>query len=130
MATKKERELYGDLIYKHQPSIRTLLIGILQEKFFSLKRTKETFYVDDAAFVPKQDVLGQLPLKYIAVVSNNEVVEMIRLNEDTAKIILSKKTKLVEFDPTTTIVKKGMAFSDNKFVQKNAVEKSGDSNEI
>lgn len=118
MPNKKERQVYGDLIYQYRPTIRTLLLGILQEKFFNLKRTKEDFYVDSAAFVPKEDLIGQLPLKYLAIVSDNEVVEMIRLNEDTAKVMLSKKTKLVEFDPITTIVKKGMVFSNKKFIEK------------
>jgi hypothetical protein len=127
MPTKKELDIYGDLIYQHKPSIRSLLFGILQEKFFKLKRAKESFYVDKAAFVAKEDVLAQLPLKYLAILSNNEVVEMIRLNDDTAKLMLSKKTKLVEFDPTTTIVKKGMVYSDNSFAEKHVINKVGDS---
>jgi len=130
MTSKKERDAYGDLIYQHKPTIRTLLIGILQQKFFNLKTAKETFYVDTATFVPKEDLIGQLPLKYIAVVSNNEVAEMIRLNEDTAKIMLSKKTKLIEFDPTTTIVKKGMIYSDKKFVARDSIKNTEASDEI
>ena len=107
-----------------------MLLGILQEKFFSLKRTKEEFYVDSAAFVPKQDLINQLPLKYIAIVTDGKVTEMIRLNEETAKLILSKKTKLVEFDPTTTIVKKGMAYTDKKFVETSSIQNTKDSNEV
>jgi hypothetical protein len=116
MPTKKELNIYGDLVYEHRPGIRVLLIAILQEKLFNLKRQKQSFYKDDAAFVPKQDLISQLPLKYMAVVSNQEVVEMIRINEQTADILLSKKTKLVEFDPTTTIVKKGMQYIDKTFI--------------
>jgi len=130
MPSKKEREAYGDLIYQHKPTIRALLIGILQEKFFNLKTAKEAFYVDTATFVPKEDIIGQLPLKYIAVVHNNEVAEMIRLNEDTAKLILSKKTKLVEFDPTTTIVKKGMLYSDKMFLENKADKRVEGSDEV
>jgi hypothetical protein len=130
MPNKKEREAYGDLLYQHRPTIRSLLLKILQEKYFNLKRTKESFYVDSAAFVPKEDLIGQLPLKYLAVVSDNEVVEMIRLNEQTAKVMLSKKTKLVEFDPTTTIVKKGMVFANKKFVEKQVTNNAEESNEI
>ena len=40
---------------------------------------------------------------------------MIRVNEESAKILLSRKTKLIEFDPKTTIVKKGMIYVDKKF---------------
>lgn len=130
MPNKKDRQVYGDLIYQYKPTIKTLLLGILQEKFFNLKRTKEDFYVDQAAFVPKEDLIGQLPLKYLAIVSEGEVVEMIRLNEDTAKAMLSKKTKLVEFDPTTTIVKKGMVFANKKFVEKQIVANLEGTNEV
>lgn len=126
MPTKKELRIYGELAYEHKPGIRVLLLAILQEKLFNLKRRKESFYKDDAAFVPKQDLINQLPLKYMAVVSGQDVVEMIRVNEDTADILLSKKTKLVEFDPTTTIVKKGMQYVDKKFVDN---KKNSDSKE-
>lgn len=127
MPTKKELKLYGDLVYEHKPGIRVLLIAILQEKLFSLKRKKQSFYKDDAAFVPKQDIINQLPLKYMAVVSGQEVVEMIRINEETADILLSKKTKLVEFDPTTTIVKKGMLYVNKEFIDnKETNEDNGD----
>lgn len=122
MPSKKEKEAYGELLYQYKPTVRSFLISILKEKFYSLTRTKEAFYVDSATFVPKEDEIGKLPLKYLAVVSGSEVVEMIRLNEDTAKLMLSKKTKLVEFDPRTTIVKKGMSYTDNKFVEKHTIK--------
>ena len=116
MPTKKELEIYGELAYVHKPGIRVLLIAILQEKLFNLKRKKESFYKDNAAFVPKEDLLNGLPLKYMAIVTDQKVVELIRINEQTANQMLAKKTKLVEFDPMTTIVKKGMKYVDKKFV--------------
>jgi hypothetical protein len=45
-------------------------------------------------------------------------MEMIRVNEEAAEILLSKKTKMIEFDPKKTIVKKGMNYSNRKFAEK------------
>jgi hypothetical protein len=42
---------------------------------------------------------------------------MIRVNEEAAEILLSKKTKMIEFDPKETIVKKGMSYSNKKFTE-------------
>lgn len=116
MPTRKELEIYGELAYVHKPGIRVLIIAILQEKLFNLKRKKESFYKDNAAFVPKEDLLNGLPLKYMAIVTDQKVVELIRINEQTANQMLAKKTKLVEFNPMTTIVKKGMKYVDKKFI--------------
>ncbi len=126
MPTRKELELYGDLVYSHRPGIRVLLIAILQEKLFNMKRRKESFYKDEAAFVPKEDFLNGLPLKYMAIVTDQKVVELIRINEQTANQMLAKRTKFVEFDPMTTIVKKGMKYVDKKFVMDNEPEDDKD----
>jgi hypothetical protein len=42
---------------------------------------------------------------------------MIRVNEDAYKILLSKKTKFIAFDPKETIVKKGMTYSNKQFLE-------------
>ena len=77
--------------------------------------SKQSIYNKGAVFVPEEDKLKNLPLKYIALVNDGTVLEMIRVNEDSAKILLSRKTKLIEFDPKSTMVKKGMLYSDKEF---------------
>lgn len=126
MATKKQVETFGDsLMFK--PTLRTLLYQYLEQKLFNSRRAKRTVYKEGALFFPEEDRLKHLPLIYIALVSNNKVEEMIRLNEETANIILSKKTKLVQFDPSTTIVRKGMTFNkeDGSFSFKENDEQKG-----
>jgi hypothetical protein len=53
----------------------------------------------------------------LAIVREGTVKEMIRLNESTADLLLMTKTKLVKFDPTETIVKLGMNYSNKKFYE-------------
>jgi hypothetical protein len=64
-----------------------------------------------------------MPLKYIALVSDGKVVEMIRVNEEASKTILAKKTKMVEFDPSLTMVKKGMIYKNNTFTESEVDDK-------
>mgnify|MGYP003346137210 CR=1 FL=1 len=92
MASKKQEEVLGDSL-QFKPTLRTLLYQYLEERLFNLRRTKKTVYKEGALFFPEEDRLKHLPLIYIALVSNNKVEEMIRLNEEAAQIILSKKTK-------------------------------------
>lgn len=120
---KKKQNVYGDIIKEFRPTIRSLMIQILQEKLFELKRAKESVYNKGAVFVPEGDKLKSLPLKYIALVNDGNVLEMIRVNQEAADILLSKKTKLIEFDPKTTIVKKGMTYKNKEFAEKEKNDK-------
>lgn len=117
LLSKKEKKVYGDTLRDFRPTIRTLILQILEQKLFNLRRKKQSIYNDGALFRPQPDILRHMPLKYIALVNNGLVVEMIRVNEEAAKILLSKKTKMLEFDPKTTIVKKGMKYEGKKFVE-------------
>lgn len=113
----KKENVYGDIVKEFRPTIRSLLIQILQQKLFNMRRGKQSIYNSGAKFVPEGDKLKSFPLKYIALINDGTVEEMIRINEESAKTLLSKKTKLVEFDPKTTIVKKGMKYIDKQFVE-------------
>lgn len=124
MLTRREKRVYGDAIKDYRPTIRTLIVQILEQKLFNLRRKKQSIYNQGAVFRPETDRLKSMPLKYIALVNDGKVVEMIRVNEEAAEILLSKKTKMIEFDPKKTIVKKGMSYSNRKFIEevKNAEE--------
>lgn len=115
MARKKDLELYGPMINDHLPSIRKMAILFLQEKLFEIKRTKESVYKEGAVFVPEDDRLRHLPLKYIAVIQDGTVKEMIRVNEETAEILLSNNIELHSFDPKETIVRKNMLFKNGEY---------------
>lgn len=115
MLSKKEKHVYGEVLKDFRPTIRTLLFQILEQKLFNLRRTKQSIYNQGSVFAPESDRIKHLPLTYIAVVNDGKVVETIRVNNEAAEYLLSKKTKLVEFDPKTTIVQKGMSYSGKKF---------------
>jgi hypothetical protein len=117
MLSKKEKKIYGDAIKDFRPTIRTLIVQILEQKLFNLRRKKQSIYNEGAVFRPETDRLRFMPLRYIALVNDGMVVEMIRVNEEAAEILLSKKTKMIEFDPKQTIVKKGMKYSNKKFTE-------------
>jgi len=117
MLSKKEKKIYGDAIKDFRPTIRTLIVQILEQKLFNLRRKKQSIYNEGAVFRPEADRLRFMPLRYIALVNDGVVVEMIRVNEEAAEILLSKKTKMIEFDPKQTIVKKGMNYSNKKFTE-------------
>jgi hypothetical protein len=117
MLSKKEKKIYGDAIKDFRPTIRTLIVQILEQKLFNLRRKKQSIYNEGAVFRPETDRLRFMPLRYIALVNDGVVVEMIRVNEEAAEILLSKKTKMIEFDPKETIVKKGMSYSNKKFTE-------------
>lgn len=114
---KKKKYVYGDLIREFKPTIRTLLIQILQQKLFDLKRSKQSIYNQGSVFIPQTDKFSHLPLVYMALVKNEVVVEMIRVNEDSSKILASRGVKFIEFDPKSTIVKKGMIYKNNSFTE-------------
>lgn len=119
---KNKRQVYEQLLNEHRPTIKSVLLEILKVKLFNLQRGKEPIIKEGAHFVPQEDKLRGLPLKYIALLDNNVVIEMIRINEQTADLILNKKIKMVEFDPQTQIVRKGMEYTNKKFI-------AGDKNE-
>ena len=122
MATKKEIRLYGDLVNHHRLSFKTIFLQLLLGYFNKKRGVKETMYQSGAAFPPPVDHLRELPLKYLAVVNNKTVLELIRLDERTAEHIQKRGSKLVPFEPTEQIVKKGMKYIDSKFVEEDSVE--------
>lgn len=115
MPFKKKKQIYGDLIKEFRPTIRGLLIELLRQKLFNLKRTKQDIYNPGSVFIPETDKFSYLPLTYLALVQDGVVVEMIRVNIDATKVLTSKKTKFVEFDPKETIVKKGYKYMNKTF---------------
>jgi hypothetical protein len=117
MPFKKKKKIYGDLIKEFKPTIRGLLLQILREKLFNLKRTKQDVYNPGSVFIPETDKFSYLPLTYMALVQDNTVVELIRVNIDAAKILTSKKTRFVEFDPKEVVVKKGMTYLNKTFIE-------------
>ena len=115
MPFKKKKQIYGDLIKEFRPTIRGLLLELLKQKLFDLRRAKQNIYNPGSVFIPETDRFSHLPLTYLALVQDETVVEIIRVNVDASKILTSKKTKFVEFDPRETLVKKGLKYVNKTF---------------
>jgi hypothetical protein len=124
MGFKKEYKIYGDMLFQHKPTIRSLLLYMFYSKFIKRERTKLPVYREDAEFKDPDKILEGIDTKYIALVSENSVKELIRLQSFAADILIDKKTKLIEFDPQKTTVKKGMIYKNNKFVDGEPNEKN------
>jgi hypothetical protein len=121
---KSKKEIYENLLAEHRPTIRGLVLEILKTKLLNLQKTKELATKPGAVWVPEEDRLKNLELKYIAIINKDSVVvEMIRINEETASYLLESKTRLVMFDPKTQIVKKGMWYTKGKFSTKDKNDK-------
>jgi hypothetical protein len=115
MPFKKKKQIYGDLIKEFRPTLRGLLFEILKQKLVNLRRTKQVIYNPGSVFIPETDRFSHLPLTYLALVQDETVVEIIRVNTDASKILTSRKTKFVEFDPRETLVKKGLKYVNKTF---------------
>jgi hypothetical protein len=124
MGFKKEYKIYGDLLFQHKPTIRSLILHILYSNFIKKERAKLPVYRENASFQDPSKNLDKIPTKYIAMVVDGKVKELIRLHENAASILMSKKTKLVEFDPQETQVKKDMEYENGKFLVENKNEEN------
>jgi hypothetical protein len=113
---KKDYGVYRDTIGQFKPTIKSLVFNILYAKFLELKRTKESFYVEDASFRLPQESMPHGNLKYLAIVQNGLVKEMIRIDSGTAEILTKRGSKLIEFDPKETKVIKGTKFNGTDFI--------------
>jgi hypothetical protein len=116
MARSKSRMVYGDLLGEFRPTIKSLIFNILYAKFLETRRAKEPFQPEGAKFRLPEEAIPYADLTYMAVVKSGKVVEMIRVNHETAKMLTNRGVKFVPFDPKDIKVKKGMAFVDGTFV--------------
>jgi hypothetical protein len=89
MGFKKEYKIYGDLLFEHKPTIRSLLLHVLYNNFIKRERAKLPVYRENASFQDPSRNLDSIPTKYVAMVSEGKVEELIRLHENAATILLS-----------------------------------------
>jgi hypothetical protein len=124
MRKKTKKEIYENLLNEHRPTIKSFLLEILRVKLFNLQRGKEPVIPEGATWTLEDDRLKGLPLQYIALINKEGIVlELIRINKETADQILSKNVKLVPYDPKAQLVKKGMWYNKRKFYPKVQNEK-------
>lgn len=114
----KAYQIYGDLIFKHRPTIKTMIIDILYEKFIASKREKQSVYRQNSQFPPFQQETPKQGFKFIAIINkdNNSVVEIIKVNEKAAEHILNESNILLAFNPEEQKVKRGSVYQNGNFV--------------
>jgi hypothetical protein len=123
---KSKKEIYENLLSEYRPTIRSFILEILRIKLLNLQNSKQLAIPDGAKWIPEEDRLKNLPLRYMAVVNKvGTVVELIRINEETASELIKKETRLIPFDPKLQFVKKGMQYNNKKFYAKESNEKKG-----
>jgi hypothetical protein len=124
MKKRTKKQIYENLLSEHRPTIKSFLLEILRIKLFNLQKGKQPVIPEGAIWTPEEDRLKNLPLQYLALVNKTGfVLELIRVNEETANQLLSKDVKLVPFNPKTQLVKKGMWYNKRKFYPKVQNEK-------
>jgi hypothetical protein len=116
--------MYGDFKKKYGPrlpgnglALLALFKHILIRKFLQKKYNKESIYLDTSARAEMPAHIPEKQLNYIALVYDNVVEEMIRVDNVTAKFLLGG-AELVRYDPKTTEVKKQMRYYDGNFMPK------------
>jgi hypothetical protein len=116
MRKKSKKQIYAELLNEHRPTVKSFLLEILRVKLFNLQKGKKPIIPEGSIWTPEEDRLKHLPLEYIALVNKDGIViELIRINEETASQLLDKNTKLVPYNPKTQLVKKGMWYNKRKF---------------
>lgn len=115
MGFKKDYNRYKELLKDYRPTIRSFLFSIFLKKFVEKNRHKEDINNPDMSFNTR--FLFPENLVYIALVQNDTVQEMIRIDAKTAELLISKETSFVFFDKDSTIVKPGMKYKNGKFFE-------------
>ena len=124
MGFKKDYSRYENLLQDYRPTIRSFLFNLFLKKFVEKNRHKQI--IED--FSKPFDVKYLFPdnLVYVALVQDERVKEMIRIDKETADLIISDQTQFVFFNKDSTPVKLGMKYKNNKFMD---AENNGENDE-
>jgi hypothetical protein len=117
MYDKKFRRVYGPRLPGNSGRLLALIKHAIIKRHLQRKYQKESPYLDTAW---KMDVPKNVPYRkfnYLAIVYDNVVQEMIRVDDTTAKYLLGG-AELVKYDPELTEVKKEMRYINGSFVEK------------
>lgn len=115
MKARKEIKIYGDMLFAHKPTIRSLVLNYLYSKFVKREKGKSSIYRDNQKFVDRSIMAGDLETKTIAIVLDGTVVEILRMQAKAANFLMDEKADLIEFSPEEVMVQKGYLFDGEKF---------------
>jgi hypothetical protein len=117
MYGRKFRKKYGPTLPLQGMSFFALIKHWFLKKHLVKTGLKESVYLETAWKTEIPTHVPERKFNYLAIVYGEEVKEMIRVDDITAKYLLGEST-LVLYDPETTLVKKEMLFVDGKFTEK------------
>lgn len=125
MGTRKELKIYGDLLYQHKPTIRSIFLQLLIQYFAKKNRSRRPVNVNNVPLEQKikEDNIFNLPdtqLNHFAIVSGGIVKEIIIVNPEISELLRKRGSKVVWFDQNTDPVEKGISFKDGKFIFKSS----------
>lgn len=109
----KAYRIYGDLLYQHRPTIRSLILDYLYKKFIKREKAKVSIYRENASFQFPQQGPNGVPAKHLAIVIDGKVVDLLKMHSSAADNLLSEDAILVEYDPTKTAFVIGMKYEEN-----------------
>lgn len=115
MRIGKEVKIYGEELFAHKPTIRAIVLNYLYSKFIKRERHKNSVYREHAKFVDRSLQVGDLEITNIAIVIDNKVVEIIRMQTRAANLLMDEQASLIEFNPQEMFVAKGMTFTGEGF---------------
>lgn len=107
----KQQQIYGSELFQHKPTLRFLIWHYFYNKFINLERHKQSIYRQDAKFIDPEMILADINTKFLAVIKDDEVVEILRMQESAANKLIDSD-KLLEFDPSKKIIKIGMKIDE------------------
>lgn len=116
--SRKELRLYGDLIYQHKPTIRTVLWKILLDYFAKKNRHRKSVYRTEEPLeqIVRQDI--PVPeMSHFAIIKDGIVEEIIVVNPIIADLLKYKRLKFIKFSPSEELVQRGMQYKDNQFIE-------------
>lgn len=122
MATKREIQLYGDLIYQYRPTIRTLIANFLMQKLKKDSKFRKPVDIgnkkleDILAESKEAEAVQQVMPNYFALVVDDTVEELIVVNDYIASLLSNENAQIVPFDYSETPVSIGDKYIDNAFV--------------
>ena len=115
MKIGNEVKIYGDDLFAHKPTIKSIILNYLYSKFVKRERHKNSVYRENSKFVDRTIQVGDLEITNLAIVIDNKVVEVLRMQSRAANLLMDEDATLVEFDPKESIVAKGMRFTGEGF---------------
>lgn len=122
MATKREIDLYGDLVHQYRPTIKSLIVMFLMNKIAKKNRYRENVSNGDIVLPEESNTYNQdqTPASeganHFALILDDAVEEIIVVNPFIASLLSNESLVIAPFDPIDQQVTYGTKFIDGNFI--------------